>query len=201
MTLKNIPVVFFALTLVATVSCRGPEATAIPPAPPDIHAPADAEEAPVLTAVPTLPATPLPTPTSTPATQVRPHIDGALEFLSSDLEVPRDSLTAIASEPVDWSDTSLGCPEPGYMYAQVITPGYKVSIEFEGVSYLVHADSDGSNAARCDETNSNNTCTLTGGEVVQDGWSGKDTGSNFCNQCFCTGGALGCTKMACPAMK
>jgi hypothetical protein len=43
------------------------------------------------------------------------------------------------------------------------------------------------------------TCTLTGGEVVQDGWSGKDTGSNFCNRCFCTDGTLGCTKMACQA--
>jgi hypothetical protein len=44
---------------------------------------------------------------------------------------------------------------------------------------------------------SGRTCTLTGGEVVQDGWSGKDTGSNFCNRCFCTDGALGCTKIAC----
>merc|ERR1712048_362890 len=26
-------------------------------------------------------------------------------------------------------------------------------------------------------------CTLTGGEMVQDGWSGHDTGSNSCNQC------------------
>ena len=201
MTLKIILMVLFTLTLVATVSCRGLETNPIPPAPPNPNATADAQEHPVITAVPILPATPLPTPTSTPATQVRPHIEGALEFLSSDLGVPRDSLAAIASEQVDWSDTSLGCPKSGYMYAQVITPGYKVSIEFEGGSYLVHTDSDGSNTARCDETNSDSACTLTGGEVVQDGWSGKDTGSNFCNQCFCTGGALGCTKMACPGMK
>lgn len=40
-------------------------------------------------------------------------------------------------------------------------------------------------------------CQLTGGEVVPNGWSGKDTGSNYCNQCTCMNGALACTKMAC----
>ena len=42
-------------------------------------------------------------------------------------------------------------------------------------------------------------CNLTGGETVQLGWTGKDTGNNSCNSCFCTNGVLGCTKMACPA--
>jgi len=42
-------------------------------------------------------------------------------------------------------------------------------------------------------------CNLTGGGVVQDGWSGGDTGTNSCNRCFCTDGVLGCTKRACLA--
>ena len=42
-------------------------------------------------------------------------------------------------------------------------------------------------------------CKLTDGETVQGGWTGKDTGINSCNSCFCTNGVLGCTKMACPA--
>jgi len=42
-------------------------------------------------------------------------------------------------------------------------------------------------------------CKLTGGETVQSGWTGEDTGDNSCNSCFCTNGVLGCTKMACPA--
>jgi hypothetical protein len=153
MTFKHISLVLFATALMATLSCSGLEAPAIPPTPPDIQATADAKEALVLPAIPTLKATPIPAPSSTPEGQIPSHVDGALEFLSSDLEVPRDSLTAITSKPVDWPDTSLGCAEPGYMYAQVITPGYKVSIEFEGVSYLVHTNSDGANAARCSETN------------------------------------------------
>ena len=44
-------------------------------------------------------------------------------------------------------------------------------------------------------------CTLTGGEVVADGWTGKDTGNNFCNQCRCSVGNLGCTKMYCQVTK
>ena len=42
-------------------------------------------------------------------------------------------------------------------------------------------------------------CKLTGGEPVESGWTGKDTGNNSCNSCFCMNGALGCTKMACPS--
>ena len=41
------------------------------------------------------------------------------------------------------------------------------------------------------------TCTLSGGEVVQDGWQGNDTGNNYCNSCNCNNGRLACTKMAC----
>ena len=43
----------------------------------------------------------------------------------------------------------------------------------------------------------NGSCKLTGGQVVLDGWSGKDTGTNYCNQCRCMNGMLACTKMAC----
>ena len=31
-------------------------------------------------------------------------------------------------------------------------------------------------------------CTLTGGELVSDGWGGKDTGGNSCNSCACDDG-------------
>ena len=41
------------------------------------------------------------------------------------------------------------------------------------------------------------TCVLSGGEIVEDGWVGKDTGNNYCNQCRCMDGAMACTKMAC----
>ena len=29
---------------------------------------------------------------------------------------------------VDWPDSSLGCPQPGMMYTQVVTPGYLIKL-------------------------------------------------------------------------
>jgi hypothetical protein len=34
---------------------------------------------------------------------------------------------------VEWSDGSLGCPEPGQMYTQAIEPGYQVLLDADGV--------------------------------------------------------------------
>ena len=45
--------------------------------------------------------------------------------------------------------------------------------------------------------NIGNKCKLSGGEVVPYGWSGKDSGSNYCNHCKCMAGGLACTKMLC----
>jgi hypothetical protein len=40
-------------------------------------------------------------------------------------------------EAVDFSDSSLGCPQPGMAYLQVITPGFKVIAELAGSSFDV----------------------------------------------------------------
>lgn len=48
------------------------------------------------------------------------------------------SLTSMVK--IDWSDTSLGCPQEGMYYAQVITPGYLITLEVEGKFYSYHAD-------------------------------------------------------------
>tara|TARA_B100000029_G_scaffold480728_1_gene529032 strand:- start:143 stop:925 length:783 start_codon:yes stop_codon:yes gene_type:complete len=47
------------------------------------------------------------------------------------------------------------------------------------------------------KNSSNKFCILAGGEKVEEGWSGKDSGNNYCNQCKCMKGNLACTKMAC----
>ena len=49
-------------------------------------------------------------------------------------------ITLVSLEAREWSDTSLGCPQEGYMYAQVITPGYFVVLEAQGVEYIYHTD-------------------------------------------------------------
>lgn len=95
------------------------------------------------------PAKAVETPVS-PKEQIPMHVERALKRLSFDLAIPETNFTFIKSAPTDWPDTSLGCPEADYLYAQVITPGHKVTFEFEGTTYMVHTDKDGSNTARCD---------------------------------------------------
>ena len=43
-------------------------------------------------------------------------------------------------EPTEFPDASLGVPEPGESYAQVITPGYVIELVAEGQVYRYHGD-------------------------------------------------------------
>ncbi|MGQ9466744.1 MAG: hypothetical protein ACUVSG_03735 [Anaerolineae bacterium] len=67
----------------------------------------------------------------------------AIQALSERLNIPPEEVTVAAWEPVDWPDTSLGCPQPGMMYAQVIVPGYLVILEVRGETFRVHTDRAG----------------------------------------------------------
>ena len=53
------------------------------------------------------------------------------------------SATVVRAEAVEWSDGSLGCPEPGMLYTQAITPGYHVVISVDGVEYDYRATEAG----------------------------------------------------------
>lgn len=40
----------------------------------------------------------------------------------------------------EWPNAGLGCPQPGMMYAAVITPGYLIELEANGKTYAVHTN-------------------------------------------------------------
>ncbi len=52
------------------------------------------------------------------------------------------SVKILDVEKVDWGDASLGNPEPGMMYAQIITPGFKMSLAAGGSTYMYHTSMD-----------------------------------------------------------
>ncbi len=58
--------------------------------------------------------------------------------------------TVLVFDPVEWGDTSLGCPMPGQFYAQVITPGFRFVFDYQGQQNEYHTDQDGSNVVTCD---------------------------------------------------
>lgn len=75
----------------------------------------------------------------------------ARELLVNEEGVDEDALTLISSESVSWSDASLGCPQEGFAYAQVVTPGYKLVFAVGDTSYAVHTNADASNLIVCND--------------------------------------------------
>jgi hypothetical protein len=64
----------------------------------------------------------------------------AVADLSERTGFPPDDIRLVSIEAVKWSDASLGCPQEGFMYAQVITPGYLMVLEAKGQQYEYHTD-------------------------------------------------------------
>ncbi len=62
----------------------------------------------------------------------------AMEALAHHLDVGVDRVQVRRATPVDWPDSSLGCPKDGESYAQVLTSGYLVTAQAEGQVYSVH---------------------------------------------------------------
>ena len=66
-------------------------------------------------------------------------IELAKEDLSNRLKAPVNEITLIDARAVTWSDASLGCPQEGFAYAQVLMPGYLILLEYDNDPYEYHA--------------------------------------------------------------
>jgi hypothetical protein len=73
--------------------------------------------------------------------------------LAQRLGVAEEEIAVKSLEATEWPDASLGCPQPGVMYAQMITPGYRVILEVDGQVYEVHTDG-GQGVVWCEEEGS-----------------------------------------------
>ncbi|CAN5351671.1 hypothetical protein BH24PSE2_BH24PSE2_19770 [soil metagenome] len=62
----------------------------------------------------------------------------ALRTAGDHLSVPVAALEVARISPVEWRDSSLGCPQPGRSYMQVITPGHLALIRHGGQTWRVH---------------------------------------------------------------
>ena len=60
--------------------------------------------------------------------------------LSQRLNIPIDEITVLEVVPISWPDASLGCPQTDQVYAQVLTPGFLIRLEAQGMQYLYHTD-------------------------------------------------------------
>ena len=64
--------------------------------------------------------------------------DLAVAALAEHLNVPQSTITVDTVRPVDWPDSSVGCPQPDQAYLQVITPGHKITLRADGQIHVVH---------------------------------------------------------------
>ena len=64
----------------------------------------------------------------------------ASQELAERLGIDISEVTLVEAVALDWNDSSLGCPDPDYFYAAVITPGYQITLQAEGQTFVYHTD-------------------------------------------------------------
>ncbi len=89
-------------------------------------------------------------PAGTMTPEMQQMRDQAIARLATDLGIAPEAISVIESEATTWSDGSLGCPQPGVSYIQVLIEGYRFLLEANGTLYELHTDNR-SEVVRCPE--------------------------------------------------
>jgi hypothetical protein len=109
-----------------------------------------------------------PPPVEASANPAAPLVALAKEDLVQRLGLGVDQIEVQSVTPADFPDASLGVPEPGQVYAQVITPGYVIELTVADQTYRYHASSERVVAVSDDETqSSNDRITIDGVQVTE----------------------------------
>jgi hypothetical protein len=69
-----------------------------------------------------------------------PVVDMAKKDLAEKLNTQVENIHLVKQEAVEWPDSSLGNPEEGIMYSQVVTPGFRIILTAGNKSYEYHSD-------------------------------------------------------------
>ncbi len=126
---------------------QGAAPTAYPPPPRGATPTARAAVPPAVS--PPLPTVPSPLPD---AASVTPSGSGevpatklaaAVADLARRTGVDPARIVVVSAEAVTWSDGSLGCPQPGMFYPQVLVEGYRLVLGVNDARYAYHAAADG----------------------------------------------------------
>lgn len=83
---------------------------------------------------------------------IPPEIDAAMRDLSERTgdTITFQTLSSFTWEARQYSDTSLGCPQPDQTYAQVITPGYQFTLSYAGTAYDYRVSEGGDTVILCE---------------------------------------------------
>lgn len=64
----------------------------------------------------------------------------AIDAAASEAGVDPDAVIVVSFQEREWPSTALGCPQPGFSYAQVVTPGYFVLLRIGDAEYEYHTN-------------------------------------------------------------
>ena len=65
-------------------------------------------------------------------------VQAAIGDLIEQADADPDAIEVVSVEEVDWPDGSIGCPQPGMVYAQAIVNGTKIVLRYDGTDYSYH---------------------------------------------------------------
>jgi hypothetical protein len=65
--------------------------------------------------------------------------DMAMQDLGSILGLEQEAIEVVQANYVTWRDSSLGCPQPGYEYMQVLTNGSRIRLRGDKQVYQYHS--------------------------------------------------------------
>ena len=69
-----------------------------------------------------------------------PGVTSAIGALARHFDIDPAQIGVASYEFVEWPDSCLGMPEPGEACAEVITQGWRVRLELDGVVHEIHCD-------------------------------------------------------------
>jgi len=144
----NLALIPLILLLAMAVACRGETP---PLATTPVLSPPPTTTAPTLQPTPSpTKTTPIPTSSPQPSCLSGDSIEEeAKKALAAWVGISSEKVEVLEVEEVEWPDTSLGCPEPGKAYLQVIVPGWKVVMRAANKVYEYHYG--GGQGVLCDE--------------------------------------------------
>ena len=109
---------------------------------PETTGPTEPPTAPTLSSVPgavtPVDSEPAGTVPGFPIDPSEPLVTAAVDDLARRLRVDVAEVTVVDARAVTWGDSSLGCPQPGMMYPQVLVDGTLVILSAGGQRYEYH---------------------------------------------------------------
>ena len=67
-------------------------------------------------------------------------IEKAKADLAQRLSIAASQINVVEAKEIFWPDSSLGCPQPGNAYSQIVTAGYLIRLKANGSEFEYHAN-------------------------------------------------------------